>query len=315
MAGIIRDMQCGLDVARMVELGRYGEEFLVYGFSWMEDGRRYYYLSSDGMQTYRTAWQKKLAHQWTTPVESYLLRQTVPSGRRQDLYQETKLMLGKQLEKQYSCQFFSLVADTAAEKRESDAFAVLQSIQRQLEGGFDRDRLTYFQSLVESVLIAKKITTNQYEQLQRWLQKNFKQMENDIFPEEQYDKTFGGFCYRKPKGKWKVYVNAQPGDVFKEWENCMKMGMQVFPIFWKRYSFASMSEGRQLRDVFKQAYVEILEDTGFGEKMLEIKQLKPTIDESAYQYAHARLEGEGTLEEKAAFYMLGSCWDVFLESK
>ena len=43
--GGMRDQLCSSDIAKMAELGRFDDEFMVYGCAWLEKETIYYYLT------------------------------------------------------------------------------------------------------------------------------------------------------------------------------------------------------------------------------------------------------------------------------
>ncbi|MEE0510651.1 MAG: hypothetical protein UDG94_05420 [Peptococcaceae bacterium] len=309
MGGVIRDIQCGMDVARMAELGRYDKEFLAYGFSWLEDKETYYFISGDGVATYKMAAKKLMAQQWITPVTQILSRRSVPSGKDQKFNQETKVALAKKIQASHTSSLLIAMNQLNEAVADDRALSYLQVLQSQLEGTFDRDKLNYFRALLEQTRIARKITSAHYECMVRWLEKNFKQMENDIIVEEQYERTFGGFYYQTEAGSWNTYINAEPVHVYETWEKHLQEGRCVFPIFWKKYWFAAMSEGRKLRERFKNDYVQLLKDT-FGEIIFQIQQLPSIVDVSLYQHCLETIANQGSADDRATLLLMGGYWDL-----
>lgn len=309
MAGVIRDIQCGMDVARMAELGRYDEEFLAYGFSWYEKEKRFYYLSNDSETCYELAHKKMLEQRCTTPIEQYLWRRPVPSGMYYEFKQQTQIALAKRLQERYTDRLFERIGHMIHVENTDSAFELLWSVKDRLEGRFHRDKLNYFQSILHAAYVAKKITSLQYEVIQKWLNNNFKQMENELIPEEQYEKAYGGFCYRTKTNNWGIYLNAQPLNVYEKWETYMKEGYLVFPIFWKKYWIASMGENKLLREKFKNDFIMVLQDH-LGELMLQIKMLEPAVPSVVYEADWQALQKYGTVEEQNAWLIWGSHWDI-----
>lgn len=309
MARLIRDVQCGMDVARMAELGRYDKEFLAYGFLWLENGERHYYISGDGATTYQMAAEKLRDQQWVTPVMQLLWRRTVPSGMDQTFNQETKVALAKKIQASYTSQLVEALQQLNEATANDSALDALTMLQDKLEGTFDRDKLNYFRALWEQTRIARKITAVHYNAMLHWLEKNFKQMENDIVVEEQYERTFGGFYYQTEAGSWNIYINAEPVHVYETWAKHLQEGRSVFPVFWKKYWFAAMSEGRTLRERFKNDYVQLLKNT-FGETIFQIQQLPSVVDASLYQQCLETITHQGTEDDRAALLLMGGYWDV-----
>lgn len=309
MSGVVRDMQCSMDVGKMAELGRYAEEFIAYGFFWIDNQQRFYYLSENCMETYRFKQEKMLEQKIAFPVHSHLERRIVPSGMRQEYNQETKIILAKKIQNQYTAWFSNEVVKLIDGENTTIAFEVIAYLQNKLEGTFDRVRLNYFEAILQAAYIAKKISKEQYNIFCQWLRRNYKQMEDDIVVEEQYHRMWGGFCYRAKNGIWKLYMNAQPSNVYEQWERKMMSGYLVLPIFWKRYWFSSVTEGQKLKDIFKREFIAMLQDD-FGECALKIKTMTPAIDKEKFQEMYREIAQKDNREEMDAFILLGQLWDL-----
>lgn len=309
MAGIIRDIQCGMDVARMAELGRYDKEFLAYGFSWWENDERAYYISGEGTKIYQVLWEKLIDQKCVTPVEQLMRRCTVPSGMAQTYSQENKVALAKYLQKNYTLCLFEALQSLSETEADDRALIYLQYLQEHLEGSFDRDKLNYFRALLDQTRIAKKISEHQYELMKQWLKKTYKQMENDIVVEEQYERTLGGFYYQTKMQTWSLYINADPILVYETWEKHLKVQDVVLPIFWKRYWFAAVQEGSLLRKRFKTDYDMLLGD-GFAQIFHQIKKLPSVISKKNYQLNLEKITEEGTEADRKAFLTMGAYWDI-----
>lgn len=70
-----------------------------------------------------------------------------------------------------------------------------------------------------------------------------------------------------------------------------------------------MSEGRTLRERFKNDYVQLLKDT-FGETIFQIQQLPSVVDASLYQQCLETITNQGTEDDRAALLLMGGYWDV-----
>lgn len=305
MAGI-RDFQCGLDVEKMIELGRYDQEFQVYGFSWYDDAR-YYYLSGDASSTYRVAFNKMLDGCAVTPVDSLLSRRPVPSGMYQQYNQATKIEMAKRLRVKYSTAFLKKMFELSQVKHSDAGYEPLHVLQNRLEGLFDRDRLDYFRATVDMAYIAKTIDQKQRELFLSWLKKNFKQMEDEIIPEEQYSNIYGGFAYCDSKNSWGLFINADPKIVYKEHQIHRIRKDIVFPIFWKKYWFAKMQQLPLMRERFSEEYATILRDK-FGETIQIILDTNSQVLSSyVKKFRNAVVENRGTIE---AVNLMFSWWNV-----
>ena len=106
-----RDMRCAADVGRMAELGRFDVQFDVYGSAVQEsEGKIYYWATSKEDKLYDCIQQKRLEEKYFTPIVCQSRRTKVPAGMKEQLLQETKYALLRQLRQRLFCSdaaFFS----------------------------------------------------------------------------------------------------------------------------------------------------------------------------------------------------------------
>ena len=260
MACGVRDFQCSQEVEIMDKLGFIDEEFTAYGCAWREQGTVFYFLSGRQEEAQKFSLKKMKEQIWTTPVEQFMQRLSVPSGLYEELNQKTKVLLAKKMQLMYTSRLFDCIERVCSLERQGSAYEILCTLQEQLEGLFDRDKLNYFAAIVESTYIAGKLTAEQYTALQKWLTANFKQMEDDIVVEERYQRRIGGFYYRKPDDSLNLYVNAKEQFVYQQANVYMQKGYQVLPIFWKTYWSNTMENGKVAREQFQKDLQIVLAD-------------------------------------------------------
>lgn len=307
MACGVRDFQCSQEVEIMDKLGFIDEEFTAYGCAWREQGTVFYFLSGS-QEEVKIFSEKNERAIWTTPVEQFMQRLSVPSGLYEELNQKTKVLLAKKMQLMYTSRLFDCIERVCSLERQGSAYEILCTLQEQLEGLFDRDKLNYFAAIVESTYIAGKLTAEQYTALQKWLTANFKQMEDDIVVEERYQRRIGGFYYRKPDDSLNLYVNAKEQFVYQQANVYMQKGYQVLPIFWKTYWSNTMENGKVAREQFQKDLQIVLAD-GILERVLEIKALPSVVPEQVYCQVAQNLQKEGTHFEQEAWKQLGAYWD------
>ena len=208
MSRLPRDIQCGMDVGRMAELGKFDKEFTVYGCAYWQNGEAYYPLSNKAESIYRFCEAGRLPNILTTAVMSYTVTTSVPSGTCDDIWQTVQWQLARKLAAEYADGYLELLSQLAAAAATDAAWPILQHVQQLLEGRFQRDQLTLFARLAEDCLAAKYLTTAAYQQLQQWLAFNWRQMEDDVLLKDSHGRTLHGFAYRQ-SGQIRYHYDAQ----------------------------------------------------------------------------------------------------------
>ena len=92
-----RDDMCGIDVARMAELGGFAEEITIIGCVYKQDGDVLYRVTDDPDEAYR--FYESAARQGILPTlpQIYVRREIIPAGQRERMTDEAKLTCARQM--------------------------------------------------------------------------------------------------------------------------------------------------------------------------------------------------------------------------
>ncbi len=233
----IRDLKCSMDIAEMAALGKFEEEFIIYGCCYMDQDETYYKISNKIDDIYRFIEQCVDENIYPSTMQQLLNRTLVPSGKQDEYLYRSKLMLAKQMQKDFSGDIIKLFAILAREEGNDSAEPLLRQIKQQLNGCFDRNLLQLVEGIIYYAYCQKKLTPQTYRSFKQWLQYLYRQMEDDVVIKKSVQRTFYGFAYRNEQQKVRYYANAQRSDVMQQRERLLCKGILGSPIVQKTYYF------------------------------------------------------------------------------
>ena len=267
--GSIRDVNCSTDVAMMEKLGRFDKEFIVYGCTYKEQGKRLYYMTSQREKIYEHIQNCLLQDIWPTSVQSLLVSCAVPAGSREEIAQEAKIALAEQMKKDFSDDYFKLLQDIAPKSVTDGALKLLLNEKNNLEGYFDRDYLLRFEGLIEMAYCEKILTTNSFIMLKEWVKKELRQMEDDLVLKNHFKRTFSGFAYLE-NDKINYFYDGQKETVFEKKYQLQKEGYMTTPIIVKNFWFDGKTSLKSIRNKYESFLWKIIDE----EYINQIRQIK-----------------------------------------
>lgn len=299
----IRDLKCSWDIAEMAALGKFEEEFIVYGCCYVEDGQVFYRMSTQEDEMYLFVEQCMERGVYPSPVQSILNRTLVPSGMQDEYLYKTKIMLAKQMQEQYPSELLKQFAILAEIDENNSAAELLYRIKKSLVGCFVRERLELVQGIILFAYQQKKLTRQTYQDLQQWLAYVYRQMEDDVVIKKNVQRTFYGMAYRNEAGKVKYFTNARKSEVYKRREQLLCQGIWTTPIVQKTYYFEQQPNLSQIRTEFIQQMGQWMDDD-YWQVLDTINQLSTGILPVQWKKLQEQsvLERNEVVEEYFKFY-------------
>lgn len=299
----IRDLKCSWDIAEMAALGKFEEEFIVYGCCYVEDGQVFYRMSTQEDEMYLFVEQCMERGVYPSPVQSILNRTLVPSGMQDEYLYKTKIMLAKQMQEQYPSELLKQFAILAEIDENNSAAELLYRIKKSLVGCFVRERLELVQGIILFAYQQKKLTRQTYQDLQQWLAYVYRQMEDDVVIKKNVQRTFYGLAYRNEAGKVKYFTNARKSEVYKRREQLLCQGIWTTPIVQKTYYFEQQPNLSQIRTEFIQQMGQWMDDD-YWQVLDTINQLSTGILPVQWKKLQEQsvLERNEVVEEYFKFY-------------
>ncbi len=305
----IRDLKCSQDIAEMAALGKFEEEFIVYGCCYVENGQVYYRVSTQEDELYLFIEQCMERGVYPSPVQRLLNRTLVPSGMQEEYLYQTKIMLAKQMQKNYPSALLKQFAVLAEQDDNDAAAAILYCIKKEFIGCFEREKLQLVQGIILFAYQQKKLTRQTYQAFQQWMAYLYSQMEDDVVIKKNFQRTFYGLAYRNEQGKIKYCVNARKSEVYRQRETLLYKGIWTTPLVQKTYYFNQQPNLSQVRADFLQQMEQWMGNT-YWQLLEQINQLPSGTSSILWKQLMncSLLEKEGALH--AYFGMYQTMWQL-----
>lgn len=300
MGEVLRDIQCSDSVGQMAALGKFDQEFIVYGCAYRQNGETYYRISEHDETIYYFCEKSRLQGLYTTAVMSYTQRTGVPSGTKEDIWEESKWTLAQMMLEKYPDGYLDLINQLSNLPANNEAWPVLQMLKRRLEGRFERDKLQLFDRVVDYCFRAKLLYQENYKQLKEWLESNWHQMEDDVIIKDIYERTLYGIAYRQ-YGQIVYDYDARYTKIYQVQQRCIRQGILVTPIYSQTYWFDTFNKFSDIKAQYLEKLKQLL--TPCLVLIEQIHQLLPFITpdqfEKIYQQA---IQDYGEVAEELKAY-------------
>lgn len=231
-----RDDMCGIDVARMAELGGFAEEITIIGCAYKKDGEVLYRVTDDPDEAYR--FYQDAAREGLLPTlpQIYVRREIIPAGQRERMTDEAKRSCAREMQRAFDARFWQLF-DALAETAATDsAHDVLADARASLEGRYAREALDLFSVFLDEALARHRLTPASYARFSSWAEENYEKMADDWIVKEQYERTFYGFASYRDAATLNLRVDTAPFNLLEKQQDLRQQGVHVTPIFKKKHS-------------------------------------------------------------------------------
>ncbi|MFR6290756.1 MAG: hypothetical protein ACLUKQ_04820 [Peptococcaceae bacterium] len=302
-----RDIKCGMDVGKMAELGRFDQEFTVYGCAYQEQEEIYYRLSEDADVIYSFIENCLYQGNYTTPLSFYTKISAVPSGMRDDIWLKSKWKLAYQLEQQYPNSYFQWLEKFSAIEGNDAALPIVEKKKEQLDGRYDRKQLYLFEQLLGICRGKKLLSEKSYTQLNDWVQRIWLQMEDDLILKQRIERTLYGFAYLDAPGNVQYCCDADKISVKKKQYGHFTEGTVVTPILKNTYWFDDFTQIGRIKKEFQENLAQI--GAEYLEIMQQLREIPSRIQVEAFQQAYTQIKAESAVAGEA-FYRFGYLWNL-----
>lgn len=256
-----RDDMCGIDVARMAELGGFAEEITIIGCVYKQDGDVLYRVTDDPDESYH--FYENAARQGILPTlpQIYVRREIIPAGQRERMTDEAKLTCARQMRDAFDSRFWQCFDALAATPAANSAADILERYRKDLEGRYARESLDLFSVFLDEALERHRLSTEAYANFAGWLEENYEKMADDWIVKEQYERTFYGFASYRDAATLNLRVDTAPFNLLEKQQDLRQQGVHVTPIFKKtiqyRESAALPKVRRQFQDWLKETVQQL----------------------------------------------------------
>lgn len=306
-SGMSRDIKCAGDVGRMADLGKFNVEFDAYGCTYMTEGKQYYRVSSKGVDIFDFVYESIQKGIYPTSVEHLVYSTVVPVEMREKFSEQTKMKLVRQMKETYQGLFAVLqpLADTEAN---NESLPYLRQEAEQLEGHFDDMALQRFAGTIQFAYECKILNDTGWQELQQWMERERKQMEDDPVVADRCERTFYGFAYIDETGAVKYFCDAQKLMTQERRQKFALAGNFVCPMMQKKYWFGTVGQMGEVKAQFLKELKE-LQDQAYIAYLQQLKQLPGVISAAAFAEARETLQEAASAEAVAVLDYYGRMWN------
>ncbi len=261
------DKVCAEYYSTLLAMGAYDDEFAFFGTTYLEDGHRKAFISSNRLKVYEFVRECREKAIYPTPVENIVRRLRVNAGEKEMVGQQLKYDYAKKLNEKFSKQFLEELQYVSLCPINNRAEKILSSVRDNLEGCFDEDALLLFEGAVDFAYEGKILTSEEYYRNKAWLDIERDFLTDKIRKASNFKRKMTGFVYKKD-GKVKYYSNAVEERTYEKRNELLRKGQRVTPVFTKEYYFNFFNElpgcledfDKVLRFRMDQNYLELIDD-------------------------------------------------------
>lgn len=306
--GISRDEICAQRIGFIAELGGMEEEITVYGCCYLDHGKIKYRVSNQTDDIYRFVLQAIDEDLFPTPIQSLTIRQIIAAGDRDEVLYQAKKKLAKNLQTLYPAEFFTTWQPFVEQRPNNEAWPVVALLQETLEGLFEADELQFYEAIMRQCC-QKKLLDEQHQIMGwQWLEKNYKQMEDDVVVKERNERTFYGILYLKADNDYGCKSNLELERVVNEKLILEQQGVLVSPVLQKTFWYKETQQLFHLRNNFEKWMQELAENR--LDVILKIlAQLPSAVETASYRQLLSKAEYLPR-ESQFALQWYGHIWNV-----
>lgn len=303
------NMEAANSLKKLMELGCFDKEFVYYSTAYQDGDRIAYKISAKEYELQKFVEQAAKENLWPISVHRYIKRTPCPSGQETKIREKVKYDAAKSLRNIYDENFFQAVTALSSIEANNLAYPLLKEWEDQLEGIYNRELITLYESLVLLALESKVLTMRSYLEIAEWLKDIYKQLDDDIIVKGRYKKVLSGFAYKKIGSDWAYLFNARTEVTYEERSKKELEGYIVTPVFVRELWLNTMSEFDKKRVAFKNDYKAYCENVYFS-CFEKIKSIKSPIESAKFEEQLKKVETLCTDEAINAFKAYRFKWNI-----
>lgn len=284
-----RDACCIAAVGDMAAMGRFDEEFNVYGLAYVANGHITYRVTPKVEDIYRFSAQSALDHIFPTRIHSYSVSTHVQAGMRDKIEREVKFALARKIQQLYPAEFFQQLTALSETPPKNEGYSILATLKDEIDGYFEEMACQLLEGTMLQFFDAKQLQRACFEQLYQWIAKIRRQLADAPSIQNGVLRTFYGFRYKDREGSLKTIVNAQYLSVWSEYMSQKRMGAICAPVLHWAQWFNDADKIYEGRQNFRRRLCELENDSYFF-KLEALKKLPSAVDCEMYQSALKCLE-------------------------
>ena len=305
-----RDACCIAAVGNMAAMGRFETVFTVYGCAYQEGEEITYRITPSAEQLHEFITKSSIQDIYPTNMLTFNWSTPVPTGMKEVMAHKAKLKLARILQQTYSHQYFDLLELFCHTPEQNSTADLLYHMVQNIDGHFNEKELQLLEGTIQICYNAKLLQKENLHDLQQWIYKTRRQMEDDPVIQTDLSRQFYGFCYQQKNKPIQAVVNAQPLLVWEQHTKAHCAGYLTGPIIEETFWLNNAADIPDKRTTFRQKLLQ-LQGNHYFELLQTIKTLPSAIDTALFLQAFEQLQStnENTLQSIKNFQEYGYRWN------
>ena len=303
------NIQAAQMAGAMVEMGRYAQEFTVFGSTFWREGERFYLVSSEADKIVEARLREDMGS-LATPINGWTISLLVPSGCAEEVGRTVRQMAAKRMAENYPPAYFKLAAQLAETVPNALAEPLLAQWQEELEGLFAKEQLALFAGALELAWQRGNVTAVGRQKFDQWLKRQRQDMVEDAGRMDRFGQIFYGGAYQKDDGQWAYFANAVKNAAYRQLERCREQGHLTSTLLdyccWYNYDYPL----RQARADFLAHLQRVMDET-YQARLMALTKLAPPRSPAAFAQALAEAAHKLPQPSLRALRRLGRQWGVY----
>lgn len=311
MTSSLKDVSSADMVRNMAEMGCFEEAYTVYGYSWRDkNGKRLYRMSQDEALIQQAFTKHLLAHCCMTPVQQWTTRAILQEGSKEEQLFLFRLQLAQQLQQNFNKYYFDCLDQLQQIPADTNAEPLLLHWQAEIDGYFDEDALTLFTGAMQYAYLTKHLSTERYQQFQRWLQSTKKQMTGKLQMRDNFERTFYGAAYHEGRQQpYQFLLNANQKAFDQQVKVLKTKGMQFTPTYQKTYWYRQSTDLPKVRKHFEAALKDLLDDD-YLERISALQNMPSRISDDLWHNCKQCIQKNCSAVAAEEFQFWQQLWNV-----
>ena len=301
------NVQAAQIAGAMAEMGRYAQEFTVFGSTFWRNGQRFYLVSSEADKIVEAKLQES-AGMFSTPVDCWTISLLVPSGCEDEVGRTVRQLAAKKMAANYPPAYFELAEKLADTVPNALAEPLLYQWQEELEGLFAQEQLTLFAGALDLAWQRGNVTAAARQKFDQWLKRQ--EMAGDGVQQDRFKQIFYGGAYQKDDGQWAYFANAIKNAAYRRLALCQEQGQLTSTLLaqccWYNYDYPL----RQARMDFL-AHLQQIFDEAYQKRLQALMKLAPSRNPAVFAQALSAAAQELPQPALRALRCLGRQWGVY----
>ena len=308
-----KDIKIAQDFNTALKLGCFDQEFVYYGIGYLDQGEIKYKVSADKTILQKFYLKSASDDIYTTNIVRFDKLCPVPSGKEDSIKLQMKQQTALQVRRLYNKYYFMMLESIRHTPASDYAYALLEECKNNLEGEYDQARINLFEQLVQIAVNSKCLTIQKELEFQRWINEQYKQLENDLVKSAGYYKrTLYGFAYLDNNQTVRYFSDATEHVVNDTYIAKQVEGIVCSPIYSKKIVLNSMSFFQKEKSKFQEE-MKVLLGEEYMPMVRKIKEMPSAIEQQIFLEKCEAVKAACSEEAYRAFLAYGYRWNCSMQ--